>query len=208
MTLPSMLVVLATIIFLVLERMFPGRDLPKAKGWYWRALLVNFVQLGITLATARLWIRLFHLSVFHLSAWHMPLAEGFVGWFVGTFFFYWWHVLRHKNGFWLVFHQVHHSPSRIEIATSFYKHPIEVLSDAILSALVMYPLLGSSMMGAFWYNFFAATGEYFYHAKSANAQLAEICYPDTGIAFDTSPIQRSPIQLFGHPALGSPVWDL
>jgi hypothetical protein len=59
--------------------MFPGRDLPKAKGWYWRALLVNFVQLGITLATARLWIRLFHVSVFHLSAWHMPLAEGFVG---------------------------------------------------------------------------------------------------------------------------------
>src|SRR5205807_1607147 len=57
-----------------------------AKGWYWRALLVNFVQLGITLATARLWIRLFHVSVFHLSAWHMPLAEGFVGWFVGTFF--------------------------------------------------------------------------------------------------------------------------
>ena len=47
-----------------------------------------------------------------------PLAEGFVGWFIGTFFFYWWHVLRHKNGFWLVFHHAHHSPSRIEIATS------------------------------------------------------------------------------------------
>ena len=95
----------------------------------------------------------------------MPLAEGFIGWFIGTFFFYWWHVLRHKNGFWLIFHQVHHSPSRIEIVTSFYKHPIEALSDAILSALVLYPLLGCSMMGAFWYNFFAATGEYFYHAN-------------------------------------------
>jgi sterol desaturase/sphingolipid hydroxylase (fatty acid hydroxylase superfamily) len=49
--------------------------------------------------------------------------------------------------------------------TSFYKHPVEALSDAILSALVLYPLLGCSMMGAFWYNFFAATGEYFYHAN-------------------------------------------
>src|SRR6266850_1102045 len=68
-------------------------------------------------------------------------------------FLYWWHVLRHKNGFWLVFHQVHHSPSRIEIATSFYKHPLDILSDAILSALVLYPPLGCSMMGAFWYNF-------------------------------------------------------
>jgi hypothetical protein len=82
---------------MVLERIFPGRELPKAKGWYWRALLVNFSQLAITLATARLWIR--------------------------------------------------------------------ILSDAILSALVLYPLLGCSLMGAFWYNFFAATGEYFYHAN-------------------------------------------
>jgi sterol desaturase/sphingolipid hydroxylase (fatty acid hydroxylase superfamily) len=39
------------------------------------------------------------------------------------------------------------------------------LNDAILSALVLYPLLGCSMMGAFWYNFFGATGEYFYHAN-------------------------------------------
>lgn len=165
MTLPSILVVVATIIFMVLERIFPGRELPKARGWYLRALFVNFSQLAITLATARLWIRLFHVSLFKLSAWHMPLAEGFVGWFIGTFFFYWWHVLRHKSGFWLVFHQIHHSPSRIEIATSFYKHPVEALSDAILSALVLYPLLGCSMIGAFWYNFFAATGEYFYHAN-------------------------------------------
>jgi hypothetical protein len=45
------------------------------------------------------------------------------------------------------------------------KHPLEILSDAILSALVLYPLLGCSMMDAFWYNFFAATGEYFYHAN-------------------------------------------
>ena len=165
MTLPSILVVIVTIIFLVLERVFPGRELPKSKGWYFRALLVNLAQLGITLATARLWIELFDVSIFKLSALNMPIAEGFIGWFIGTFFFYWWHVIRHKSGFWLIFHQIHHSPSRIEIATSFYKHPIEILCDAILSALILYPLLGCSMMGAFWYNFFAATGEYFYHAN-------------------------------------------
>jgi len=165
MTLPSILVVVATAVFLVVERLYPGRDLPKAGGWYLRALLVNAAQLGITLVTARAWIRIFHVSVFHLSNWRMPALEGFVGWFIGTFFFYWWHVVRHKNGFWLVFHQIHHSPSRIETVTSFYKHPIEILSDALLSALVLYPLLGTSMIGAFWYNFFGATGEYFYHAN-------------------------------------------
>lgn len=45
------------------------------------------------------------------------------------------------------------------------KHPVEILADAILSALILYPLLGSSLLGAFWYNFFAGTGEYFYHAN-------------------------------------------
>lgn len=165
MTLPSVLVIVSTLIFLVWERANPGRSLPNSKGWYGRALLINLAQLGITLATARLWIELFDVSIFDLSSWNLPILEGFVGWLIGTFFFYWWHVLRHKKGFWLVFHQIHHSPSRIETVTSFYKHPVEIFCDALLSALVLYPLLGCSMMGAFWYNFFAATGEYFYHAN-------------------------------------------
>jgi sterol desaturase/sphingolipid hydroxylase (fatty acid hydroxylase superfamily) len=84
---------------------------------------------------------------------------------VGTFFFYWWHRIRHLNGFWQVLHQVHHSPKRIEVLTSFYKHPLEILSDSTLSAVILYVLLGCSMEGAFWFNFFAATGEYFYHAN-------------------------------------------
>jgi len=165
-TLPTAMVIAATILFLALERIFPGRQLPRAKGWYVRAILVNLAQLLITLATARVWIEVFgDSSVLKLSEWHSPLAEGFAGWFVGTFFFYWWHRLRHAKGWWLVFHQIHHSPSRIEIVTSFYKHPIEIFSDAVLSALVLYPLLGCSLMGAFWYNFFAGVGEYFYHAN-------------------------------------------
>jgi sterol desaturase/sphingolipid hydroxylase (fatty acid hydroxylase superfamily) len=165
-TLPTILVIVSTVIFFALERVFLGRALPYAKGWYTRAILVNLAQLVITLATVRLWIEIFgDFSLFKFSTWNMPLAEGFVGWFVGTFFFYWWHRLRHVKGWWLVFHQIHHSPSRIELVTSFYKHPIEILSDAVLTAVVLYPFLGCSLLGAFWYNLFAATGEYFYHAN-------------------------------------------
>lgn len=164
--LPSIFLVVATLAFLVLERLFPGRELPKVRGWHWRALLMNGAQLLITLATARLWVVVFGpASLFDFKKWNFPLVEGFVGWFVSTFFFYWWHVLRHKNGWWLVFHQIHHSPSRIETLTSFYKHPVEILSDAALAALILYPLLGCSVPGALWFNFFAATGEYFYHAN-------------------------------------------
>ncbi len=163
---PTLLMVGMTVVFFAAERIFPGRKLPSAPGWYWRAILVNLAQLAITLATARLWIKIFgDLSVFKVSHLHWPLAEGFVAWFVGTFFFYWWHRLRHAKKWWLIFHQIHHSPSRIELLTSFYKHPIEILCDAILSAFVLYPLLGCSLLGAFWYNFSAGTGEYFYHAN-------------------------------------------
>jgi sterol desaturase/sphingolipid hydroxylase (fatty acid hydroxylase superfamily) len=95
----------------------------------------------------------------------MPALEGLIAWFIGTFVFYWWHRLRHHGHFWRVFHQVHHSPARIELVTSFYKHPVEIATNTLLSAIVIYGVLGCSIAGAFWYNFFAATGEYFYHAN-------------------------------------------
>lgn len=165
-TIPTMLVVASTSLFLVWERLWPGRGLPNSAGWYVRALLINFMQLGITLVTGQLWLSLFaDVSLLGLHRLQAPVLEGFVGWFVGTFVFYWWHRLRHRNGFWLVFHQIHHSASRIEVLTSFYKHPVEILTNAFLTALILFPVLGVSLLASFWYNFFAATGEYFYHAN-------------------------------------------
>lgn len=166
MVLPGILTLVVTLFFLVLERLFPGRPLPQVEGWYWRALAINLVQLIISLMTMRLWQQLLGShSVLNLSAWHFPIAEGFVGWFIGTFVFYWWHRIRHQHGFWLIFHQVHHSPARIEAVTSFYKHPIEIFADAMLSGTILYPILGCSLEGAYWYTLFAASGEYFYHAN-------------------------------------------
>lgn len=166
MTLPTIITILATIFFLIIERLKPGRKLPQIKNWYYQAILINLVQLLITLATARLWIEIFgEISLFKISNWQSQILQGLFAWFIGTFFFYWWHRVRHLKGFWLIFHQIHHSPSRIEAITSFYKHPIEILSDAILSALILYPLLGCSIMGAFWYNCFAGIGEYLYHSN-------------------------------------------
>jgi sterol desaturase/sphingolipid hydroxylase (fatty acid hydroxylase superfamily) len=164
MTLPTLLTIAATGIFLALERLRPGRSLPHSAGWYARALGINFAQLAITLAVGKL--TLFgEASLLDLAAWRLPLAEGFVAWLVGTFVFYWWHRVRHADGFWRIFHQIHHSPARIELLTSFYKHPVEIFANAILSAAILFPLLGCSVLGGFWYNFFAATGEYLYHAN-------------------------------------------
>lgn len=165
-TLPTLLTGLSTLAFFVLERVRPGRELPHVAGWYGRAIGINLVQLVITVGLARVWREIYgSQSLAGLSALNLPILEGFIGWFVGTFIFYWWHRLRHRSGFWQVFHQIHHSPSRIEVLTSFYKHPIEIFTNSCLSAFILNPILGCSLLGTFWYNFFAATGEYFYHAN-------------------------------------------
>ena len=166
MTIPTILIIIATCIFLIWERVFPGRQLPNSTGWYIRAVAINLIQLGITLVTGKLWLELLSgASLMQLSGISSPILQGFIGWFVGTFVFYWWHRLRHVDSFWHVFHQIHHSASRIEIFTSFYKHPIEIFVNSFITAVILFPILGCSLLGSIWYNFFAATGEYFYHAN-------------------------------------------
>jgi sterol desaturase/sphingolipid hydroxylase (fatty acid hydroxylase superfamily) len=154
-------------IFFVLERIFPGRALPEAPGWSARAIFLNVCQLGIVLLAGVAWNRwLQGYSLLHIGGSIPPLLEGFLGWFVGTFVFYWWHRARHGvDFFWRVCHQIHHSPSRIELLTSFYKHPAEIAANSILSSVIMYSLLGASLAGGAWFNVFAAVGEYFYHSN-------------------------------------------
>lgn len=70
MTLPTIITILATIFFLIIERLKPGRKLPQIKNWYYQAILINLVQLLITLATARLWIEIFgEISLFKIRNW-------------------------------------------------------------------------------------------------------------------------------------------
>jgi sterol desaturase/sphingolipid hydroxylase (fatty acid hydroxylase superfamily) len=41
-----------------------------------------------------------------------------------------------------MFHQIHHSAQRIEIVTSFYKHPSEILANGLLSSVILYWVAG------------------------------------------------------------------
>ena len=166
LALPTLFTAASTLAFLIVERVWPGRPLPAAPGFFRRAVFLNVIQLALTLGTRKVWLATFHgAALVHLSRLGTPWAEGFLAWLASTFAYYWWHRVRHAKGFWRVFHQVHHSPARIEVLTSFYKHPVEILSDILLSGLLAYGVLGISMEGAFWFNFFAATAEYFYHGN-------------------------------------------
>jgi sterol desaturase/sphingolipid hydroxylase (fatty acid hydroxylase superfamily) len=105
-------------------------------------------------------------SVFHIAGIMPGWVQGLLGWFVGTFVFYWWHRARHDVDFlWQVCHQIHHSPSRIELLTAFYKHPLEIAADSAIASTLMFVVLGASPAASAWYNLFAVLGEYFYHSN-------------------------------------------
>src|SRR5215472_1285187 len=164
---PFLIIVIVTIVFVVLERVLPGRELPESPGWYARAAFLNVCQLAIVLLAGFAWNQwMQRWSLFHISRLMSPWLQGLLGWFIGTFVFYWWHRARHDVNFlWRVCHQIHHSPGRIEVLTAFYKHPLEIAADSMIASALMFLLLGANPTGAAWFNVFAATGEYLYHSN-------------------------------------------
>lgn len=164
--LPVALICVVTLIFFVAERVRPGRELPHVRGWYRRAVCMNIMQIVLIGVGGLVWNRFFRdNAVLHLGHWDSPILEGLFYWVSGTFVFYWWHRLRHAQGFWRIFHQVHHSPSRIELLTSFYKHPIEIAADSVIASFLIYCVFGGSALAGAWTSFFGAAGEYFYHSN-------------------------------------------
>lgn len=158
------LIAIAGGMFLV-ERLWPAMDLPRVRAWYWRVLLINAIQLGIVLLAGLTWDRwLAQVSLVRLRDHMGIVAQGFLAYFVSTFIYYWWHRIRHESKlFWLLCHQLHHSPRRIEILTAFYKHPVEITLNSLLSATIVYPLLGCSVAAGAVYTFLTGVAEYFYH---------------------------------------------
>jgi sterol desaturase/sphingolipid hydroxylase (fatty acid hydroxylase superfamily) len=151
----------------VIERIWPGWKLPSVKTWPWRVVAINLAQIGVVLLASVTWEKwLGSYSVFHLSEHMEPITGGIFAYFVATFIFYWWHRARHENDFlWRVFHQIHHSPVRLEVITSFYKHPIEMIANSIIGSLLVFTLLGLSIESSLVYTACCALGEYFYHTS-------------------------------------------
>ena len=105
-------------------------------------------------------------SLLHLSGHVGAAAGGVIAYFIATFVFYWWHRARHESDMlWRLFHQIHHSPQRLEVITSFYKHPIEMLVNSIIGSVLVYALLGLTAEAGAVYTLCTALGEFFYHTN-------------------------------------------
>jgi sterol desaturase/sphingolipid hydroxylase (fatty acid hydroxylase superfamily) len=151
--------------FILVERLWPATELPRVRAWYPRVLLINAIQAGIVILAGLTWDQwLQRGSLINLDQHVGVVPQALVAYVVSSFVYYWWHRWRHTSRFWWnVCHQLHHSPRRIEVLTSFYKHPVEITLNSILSAAIAYALLGISVHAAVLYTALTAVAEFFYH---------------------------------------------
>ena len=159
-----LIVLLAGISMIVIERLWPNASLPNTPHWWGRALALNFIQGTISFVATMTWDQWFpEFTLARIDT--LPLGvQVFVGYLTITFIFYWWHRARHQVPFlWNWFHQIHHSPARVEIITTFYKHPLEIFANSLLSSWLLYSLLGVAPHAAALVVMITGLAEFFYH---------------------------------------------
>jgi sterol desaturase/sphingolipid hydroxylase (fatty acid hydroxylase superfamily) len=161
---PLAIAVLIGIVMFGIESTFIARRWPKAAGWWSRALIFNalgFISIFLFGEGLRDWLR--EHSLFQGERLGV-VGGAVVGYLVMSFVNYWWHRLRHKNDFfWRWFHQLHHSAQRIELLTTFYKHPVESLVDSFGALIILFLVVGISPAAASLALLLAGLLELFFH---------------------------------------------
>lgn len=158
-------IVFATaLVMAIVEQIRPGRNWPRVQNWWWRAIAVNIVQVGSVVLAGHVfdpWIirhRLWSADVLGVT------GGAIVGYLVLTFVYYWWHRWRHEvDFFWRWLHQFHHSPQRIEVITSFYKHPLEIVTNSLISSAILFLVVGVGVEAAAGATMLTGLAELFYH---------------------------------------------
>jgi sterol desaturase/sphingolipid hydroxylase (fatty acid hydroxylase superfamily) len=159
-----LIVLAAGLIMLIVERRVEARRWPTVEGWWPRAIVVNAVQAATAVFAGVAWDgwlvrhRLWSIDGFGL------FAQAILGYFVITFLYYWWHRWRHEVPLlWRWLHQFHHSPQRIELITSFYKHPAEIVVNSLLSSVILYLVVGAEPLAAAIAVTITGLAEFVYH---------------------------------------------
>jgi sterol desaturase/sphingolipid hydroxylase (fatty acid hydroxylase superfamily) len=142
----------------------PGRPWPRVAGWWLRAVFLNGIEVASVYVAGVLWDRWFAAHRLWSADALGPTGGALVGYLVITFVYYWWHRWRHASDFfWRWFHQIHHSPQRLEVVTSFYKHPFEIFANSVITSVILYLIVGVGPEAAAGAVLLSGLAELFYH---------------------------------------------
>ncbi len=163
----ALIVVYTSAGFLIgLEYLFPAHPNKLQAVWYLRALLINAINILVFYLVDSYMVKInIDIAVFDLSQLP-PVIGAAIAYFIFTFVVYWWHRLRHSsNFFWKYFHQLHHSPTRIEALTAYYIHPLDMLANLLISNVIVFILLGLNINAASWYTIITGVAGLLIHAN-------------------------------------------
>jgi sterol desaturase/sphingolipid hydroxylase (fatty acid hydroxylase superfamily) len=152
-------------VFLLTERLRPARRFPPRRGWQWLGvaflLLIGIVGATLPLLlpgewlAAQRWVDGTRLGV---------VGGALVGYVLLSGIGYAWHRSAHNVGFlWRGFHQLHHSPQRVDIAGSGFFHPLEMAMQVLLQLFATVVVLGLDPLAAALVGYVAAFYGMFQH---------------------------------------------
>ncbi len=135
---------------LVAERLWPARAFPPRQGWQWTgvAFLILSMAIGVTLPLFLPWDWIASVRWFDGSGLGV-IGGAILGFVVLELGVYAWHRAAHTFGFmWRGFHQLHHSPQRVDIAGSLLFHPLESIAYNLIPISVTVIVLGLDPLAA------------------------------------------------------------
>lgn len=132
------------------ERAWPARDFPERSGWQW--LGIAFLVISMAIGNALPLFLPVEWMAEHrwLDGTQLGVVGGaLVGFLVLESFIYVWHRASHTFGFmWRAFHQIHHSPQRIDVPGSVLFHPTELVAYTLIVLFVTVIVLGLDPLAA------------------------------------------------------------
>jgi sterol desaturase/sphingolipid hydroxylase (fatty acid hydroxylase superfamily) len=147
----------------ILEHQFPGRPLPRVRGWFAKGLIFFVITSAISMAIpALVATALGSYAPIDLSGLGLVPAA-VIAFLVSDVVLYAVHRLLHRVPFlWRWTHQMHHSAERIDVATSVYFHPFDLVV-LVTTTSVPPTLLGISADAAALGGFIAFALQTFAH---------------------------------------------
>ncbi len=161
----GLLVPVTYFVFLLVERLWPARDFPPRKGWQWIGIaflvVISTISVVVPLLIPEAWLAAHRL----IDGTRLGVVGGtIVGYVLMEGVVYAWHRTAHNVDFlWRGFHQVHHSPQRVDIAGSVLFHPLEMIVYVLLQLFVTVIVLGLDPLAAALIGYLVAFNGYFQH---------------------------------------------
>ena len=151
--------------FLVTEKLWPAREFPPRRGWQWIGVaflvLIGTISTVVPLLIPEDWLAAHRL----LDGTKLGVVGGtIVGFVIAEGATYVYHRSAHRVGFmWRAFHQVHHSPRRVDIPGSVLFHPLEMVNQTLILLFVAVIVLGLDPLAAALVGYLFAFYGYFQH---------------------------------------------